>query len=151
MSIETIQSGIAAIGDEMKPSLTKTFSTPPGKLDTAELPALYAFTGSAAYDWSVDGTDECQETRTYRVQVAVLTREEANPEAREKRCRPLLNLARDTFAKHRKLGNVRGVKRSIVDSDSGIVILPEYEGRFIGFEIRLKVSEGVTRSAAPGE
>jgi len=43
---------------------------------------------------------------------------------------------------------VTGIERTLVLGDSGIVILPEWDGKFIGFEVRLQVAEVIARTYA---
>ena len=112
---------------------------PPAKWDTAELPALYVLTGGA--DYTHEGDDLRSDIRIYRIQVAVLSVGVANAYLRETRCRPLIVAVRDFFDARPSLGGLAGVSDVRVVRDSGVVILPEYDNLFIGFELQLRVVE----------
>lgn len=134
--INLVCSGIQTIGAAVS-GITTAWSTPPAGLETAELPALYAFTGAMAPD--EEDSSSVTETRTFRVQVAVLPTGQGDPNTREALCRPLLEAVNAAFREHFGLGGVAGVQVVRVVSDSGIVLLPEWGGKFIGFEVRLAV------------
>jgi hypothetical protein len=115
---------------------------PPAKLDTAQLPAAWTFTGAAQDDWSAHAVG--QVTRQYAVQVAVLPVGQSTPEQREQRTRPFIEAVRARLAAHPRLGgNVPWLERVRVTGDSGIILLPEYGGIYIGFELRLEALEAV--------
>jgi hypothetical protein len=135
--ISLVCSGIRTIGTPIT-GITTAFATPPANLETAELPALYPFTGAMSPD--EEDSTSVTETRTYRVQVAVLPTGQGDPNTREALCRPLLEAVNAAYRIHFGLGNVVGVQNSRVVSDSGIVLLPEWGGKFIGFEVRLAVT-----------
>jgi hypothetical protein len=75
---------------------------------------------------------------------------------RETRCRPLIVWLRDRLASYPLLAtvaagapvHVAGLERTLVLSDSGIVILPEWDGKYIGVEFRLQVTEIIARTYA---
>ncbi len=123
---------------------------PPPKLDTAELPAVYAFTGQAVDSETQDGAEWAWEARTYAVQCAVMPLGQGTPEEREKRCRPILVAVKNRLRAYPHLG-VAGVQRARVLGDSGIVVLPEYGEAFIGFEVRVQVSVQIARAYAANE
>lgn len=151
MSIETVPPAIVVIGEGVSGILTAK-DPPPAQIDTAQLPCLFVFTGEASCDWELLGDpDVGVESRTYRVQVAVVPRNQATPETRETRCRPLIGAVRDALASRPSLGGVTGVLNSVVTGDSGVAILPEYEAKFIGFEVRLEVTEIIARTYSAGE
>jgi hypothetical protein len=139
--VSLIHAGIAAVGATVT-GVLKTYATPPVNLDI--VPALYAFTGGMVTD-EEDG-DSATETRVYRVQVAAIATGQGNPNTREALCRPIIESAIQEYREHFGLGGVVGVQTSKVVSDSGIVLLPEWGGKYIGFEIRLAVTtiRGVT-------
>lgn len=136
--ITLVCDGIAAVGKIS--GIQTAFAIPPAGLETAELAALYAFTGTATNDQQTLGAGFFQETRLYRVQVAVLPTGQGTPELRETRCRPLITGLNQALRDNPSLGGVAGVQKSLVVGDSGIVLLPEWGGKFIGFEIRLQVT-----------
>lgn len=154
MTIESVRAGVAAIVAAMS-SVTvgavsytlRGHNPPPGKLDTADLPAVYTLTGAATDDFQSGGSDSDRETRVYRVQVAVLPVGQGTPAERETRCAPILVAVKDALRARPHLG-VAFVERAVVLGDSGIVILPEFDGAFIGFEIRLQVTELLGRTYA---
>lgn len=155
MSIELVCAAIKTVVDGLSPVAAgatetydlKGFNPPPAKADTAQLPGVWTFTGPATY---IDGADWLTEERTYLVQCAVLPVGQGTPAEREQRCRPLLVALRAALIAHPHLG-VAFVQRTRLLGDSGITVLPEYDGAFIGFELRLGVTEIVARSYAASE
>lgn len=119
--------------------LKKAFEIAPSKLDTAELPALYTLTGSGN-DSNQYGESEEYTSRTYRIQIAVIPIGQATPEIRETLCRDLMENVRRELKRYPSLDGTEGVERARVIGDSGIVILPEFGMKFVGFEIRLQVT-----------
>ena len=146
-AIQTIGRTIVEFDDN------NVFALVPANLDTAQLPALYSLTGSATYNESTMGEWFEEVTRIYRIQVPVVPIGQANPETRESLCRPLIEKTAYTFNQYPTLGNCQGVRANGVRvlSDSGIVVLPEWGAKFVGFEIRLQVVYDVPREFAPGE
>lgn len=130
---------------------TSVFALAPAKLDSAELPAVYSLTGSATYDESELGEKWEVVTRLYRVQVAVVPIGLANPEIRESKCQPLLELVTHHLSGFPTLNNTAHVKKARVLSDSGIVVLPEFAAKYVGFEIRLQVQYHQLRAFGSGE
>jgi hypothetical protein len=129
------------------------FALAPAKLDTAELPALYSLTGSAQYNESARGETWEEVTRLYRIQVPVVPTGQATPELRESLCQPLIEKVVYTFNEYPTLNNCANVRANGVSvlSDSGIVVLPEWGAKYVGFEVRLQVIYDVPRVFAPGE
>jgi len=151
MTVQTIPPAIIAIVEGVA-GITTAKDPPPGIIDTALLPCAFVFTGESEYDWTIPGRDDVGSViRTYRVQVAVVPVNQATPETRETRCRPLIEAVRDELAKYPSLGGVLGVLEATVETDSGIAILPEYEGKFIGFEVRVRVMSLIARTYATRE
>lgn len=146
-ALASIASGVGAVTVGTETYTPRGFNPPPAKLDTADLPAAWAFTGQASYD---NGSDWVTETRQYAVQCAVLPLGQGTPAEREQRVRPILNALRAAIWARPHLG-VSGVQRAVITGDSGVVILPEYDGAFYGFELRLAVTVNVARSYAAGE
>lgn len=150
MTVETTPPTIISIGENV-PGILTAKDPPPKAIETAQLPCLYVFTGEATNDWSILGRDDVGVvTRMYRIQVAVVPKNQATPETRETRCRPLIEAVRNEFAKYPHLG-VDGVFDAVVVGDSGPAILPEWEGKYVGFEVRLEVRSVIARSYADGE
>jgi len=139
-----IVSGVVVDG-----KIAKTFDPPPPKLDTAQLPAFYVFTGNATRIEDDYGNIEI--TRTYRMQVAFIPIGQGDPYTRETEGRALIDLVTETFSKYSSLGKVKNVQTISVLSDSGIVVLPEWGLRFIGFEVPLQVKYLLKKEYAVGE
>lgn len=148
MSVQTVSSAIVGLANANKGTLgiEAAKDPPPAALDTAILPALYVWTGPAQYSTSELGSDFVLETRLYRVQVAVAPEAEATPELLESRTRPILVATRDLFFSWPQLNATAWVQTSAPISDSGVIILPEYGGKHVGFELRLQVQEHVKRT-----
>lgn len=119
--------------------ITKAFDVVPEKLDTAELPALWSFTGQAPHNETLFGQNILSYERIYRIQVAVLPTGQATPTLRELKVAPLIESVSEELEAYPMLKNTAGVQEAKVMSDSGIVILPEFGASFVGFEIRLQV------------
>lgn len=157
MTIFTVAAAIAAIAQALPPvvistnvSLSFHASDPlPPKIDTAEMPLVYTLTG-AATDSSDAGEDFDRETRLYLVQCAVLKVGQGTPDERETRGRPLLIALKDALKAAPHLGTAF-VEQARVLGDSGIVVLNEYDGLNIGFQISVSVIERVPRLYADNE
>lgn len=147
MTVLTIPPAVAVIGGLM-PSIGTAKDPPPAAIDTAQLPCLYTLTGEAEYEWI---EKLCFVTRMFRVQVAVVPTNQATPETRETRIRPLIVEVRNYLAARPQLGLVSGVQEAKVLGDSGPAILPEYDGKYLGFEVRLQVTYAIERAFAAGE
>jgi hypothetical protein len=122
---------------------------PPSIIDTAQLPFVYAFTRDGSYAWGE--TYEGTEDREFVLQVAVLPLSQGSPRERETLCRPIIDALRDTLASYPSLEGTTGVQDVTVRGASGPAILPEYAGKFIGFETRVTVRMRLTRTFAQGE
>jgi hypothetical protein len=153
MTPALVCAAIASIGNGVSVTVnsltltTKGIDPPPAQLVTGLLPALYALTGAATYEWSSDtGT----ETREYRVQCAVEAVEQANRQTREAQIRALIVVLRDKFAGYPHLG-VDGVQSATVISDTGPVDIEDRNGVFVGFEMTIEVVEMIVRTYAANE
>lgn len=122
---------------------------PPDAPDTAGLPAVWAYTGQATYSEG-GGADWLTEERTYALQCAVLPVGQGTAEEREKRCRPLLAALRAAVIRYSWLA-VPYVQRVRLLGDSGVVILPEFDGANYGFELRVGVTMLIPHGYAAGE
>lgn len=148
---ESIQAVIRELtGDFAEASV---FALAPEKLDTAELPALYALTGQATYNESIMGELYEEVTRVYRVQVPVMAIGQANPQDRESLCQPLIEKVVTKFQSYPTLNNCPFVRANGVRvlSDSGVVVLPEWGAKYVGFEVRLQIIYDYPREFSPGE
>lgn len=132
MSIATICAAIAAIGKTVS-GIISADDPPPEKLDSAQMPALYVFTGPATYDTSTYGFH--REVRQYRVRVAVAPDGQATAPFIEARVRTLIPLVSAAFIAAPSLN--RATFQATVVGDSGVIPLPEYGA--VGFELRLEV------------
>ena len=150
MTITTVCAAIASIGQSIT-GITGAFDPPPPSIETAELPALYVLTSQAVDDTEILGDNFVLETRQYRVQVAVSMREQSTPEQIEGKTRTILSAVKLAFHSRPSLGGISTVQGARVTGDSGIVNLTEYNGAFIGFEVRLEVQEYIPRTFASGE
>lgn len=148
MTVSTVPPAIVAL-DWSGAGIVAATDPPPAAIETAQLPCLFVFTGEADYDWA--DVDQGWESRMYRVQVAVIPTTLATPETRETRCRPVLLAVRGVLASSPQLGQVRYVQSATVLGDSGIAILPEYDGKYVGFEVRLQVREVFSHTFSEGE
>lgn len=148
--IEQICSTLADIGREAA-GICTVFDPPPPNLESGALPALYVFTGSATHNDAALGPNLVQVTRTLRVQVAVIPTGAGDPKTRESACRPLLDAVMAAYWKHPHLNQTARVRSARVVSDSGVVLLPEWGMRFIGFEVRVEVVTIEPRAIAKGE
>jgi hypothetical protein len=153
MTPALVCAAIASIGNGVSVTVNSTTLTtvgidpPPAQLSTALLPALYALTGAATYEW---GSDTGVETREYRLQCAVEAAEQSNRATREAQIRALIVALRDKFAGYSHLG-VDGVQTVTVTSDTGPVDIEDRNGVFVGFEITLEVVERIARTYAANE
>jgi hypothetical protein len=134
----------------------KAVYPPPPKIDRAELPCLYALTGSAQDDADQEGDDAAVELRTYRLQLAVLFKDTANAYTRETFVPPWIDEIKRIFRGRPGLRvtvneSTLGVMNTRVMGDSGPVILPEYDGQFIGAEIVVQVVRHIERTFFSGE
>lgn len=143
---------IKGIGETVE-GLVKVFDLAPEKLDSSELPALYPLTSQASYNESIKGEFFEEATRVYRVQVPVIPLGLANPQDRESMCQPLIEAVVRTFQGYPTLGNCPYVRANGVSvlSDSGIVVLPEWGAKYVGFEVRLQVIYDYPREFSDGE
>jgi len=135
--IADICSGIAVIGGEVS-GIKTVFDPLPASVESAHLPALWVFTGPSQQVEELSGHLPITR-RIFRVQIAVLPNGQSTPQEREIRCRPLIDAVWAQFRSYPFLGGVDFVHSSRPLSDSGIVILPEFGGKFVGFELRLEV------------
>jgi hypothetical protein len=143
---------IALIGAEITGiSSTGVFDPPPANLQTADLPAMFTWTSAAQHNESMLGEDFVETTRRFYVQIAVIPMGQGDPNTREKLARPLIEATLTTFRKHPKLKGLDWIEKVVVGSDSGIIILPEYGGKFIGVEIPLDITYIVPRTYAANE
>lgn len=147
--ISTITEAIKTIGEGVTGIVT-AFNPPPVNLNTGDLPALYTFTGNASYSDEL-GPNRVVIRRTYRVQVAIIPTGQGDPNTRELLCQPLLDQVVDQYWQYPRLGRTARIRSARVVSDSGIVLLPEWGGKYIGFEIRLEVTTIEPRTIAKGE
>lgn len=146
------RAAIKSIGQTITGLIT-VFDLAPEKLDSAELPALYPLTSQASYNQAVKGESMVEVVRVYRVQVPVIPIGLANPQTRESMCQPLIESVVNKYQGYPTLNNCAFVRANGVSvlSDSGIVVLPEWGAKYVGFEIRLQVIYYVPRTYAAGE
>lgn len=114
------------------------FDPPRANLETAHLPALYTLTGNATHTGEL-GEMDAYTSRRFNIQVAVIPTGQGDPNTREAQCRPLLEQTLKHYRAYALTARIDWVSEIKIVSDSGIVILPEYGGKFIGFQISLDV------------
>ncbi len=150
--LSSICAKIALIGADISGiNQSGVFDPPPANLNTADLPALFVWTGTASHDESILGENFVDTTRRFYLQVAVIPLGQGDPNTRETLVRPLLDSALTVFRQHTSLKGLEFVENVSVGSDSGVIILPEYGGKFIGFEIPIDVKYFALRDHAPNE
>lgn len=148
--LSNISSRLILLGAEVT-GIRRAVDPPAPSLDSGDLPAMWIFTDPATHAEGEIDEETTSSVRMFRLQVAVLTLGEGDPHTRESRCRPLLDLVLKKFRGVPSLRNLAFINLASVVGDSGIVILPEYGSRFIGFEIRIRVRYYEPRNFEPGE
>lgn len=138
MTITLVNEALALILAEVT-GIEATFALPPPSLDTAALPACYILTGGGSDTYETDDFDS--EDRIYRIQIAVVPRGQASAEVRETRCRALIHSVKNKLKSYTNLERTPFVRNMRVQGDSGIVVLPEYGAKYVGFEVRVNVTE----------
>lgn len=150
-ALKTICNGVTGVTSDAVTLTIKSYDPPPASLDSVKLPAVYVFTGGAEYDAARYGAENVEIVREYSVNCAVLAENAATPELREKHCRPLLEALRDRLLMYPSLGNVATVQQMTPISDTGVIVLPEYGGLYVGFTITIQTLEIVSRTYASNE
>lgn len=118
------------------PGITAGFFPAPPNIETAQLPAAFVFTGSNTYDAASDISNM---VRIFRLQVACIPISQGDPFTRETKIPPLIQTCAHAINAKRETHNIDWVETIRVVTDSGIVILPEYGMKFIGFELQVEV------------
>lgn len=150
--LSAICAKIATIGRAIEGiNVQGVYDPPPANLQSADLPAMFTWTGVANHNVSALGEGFIETTRRFYVQVAVLPIGQGDPNTRETLVRPLIAAALIQFAKYPHFRDVNFVQKCVIVSDSGVIILPEYGGKYIGFEIALDITYFAPRSFAAGE
>jgi len=148
MSIASVCAAIADTGRGI-PGITSAISRSPVKLDSYELPCLLALSGAAVYPGADVYGDLLTEQREYRAQVVVSAQGQGDIEAIEARAETLLQATAARFLSAPALGTT-GLT-SQVTGDTGVIELLSFDGGYIGFEVRLQVTETRLRTYAPGQ
>ncbi len=141
--IATVGRGITGIGT--------VFDPPPPNLETSSLPAMFTWTGTGTHSESALGEDFIETTRRFYVQVAVISTGQGNPATRETLARPLIEATLAALRKHPRLAGLDWIERAVIGSDSGVIILPEYGGKYIGFEVPVDITYITPRVYAANE
>jgi hypothetical protein len=142
ISAELVKIGKSVTG------IVSAIDPPPANPDSAKLPLLYVFSGSAQNDEARLGENFVETKRVFRVQVAILPTGQGDPNTREIKCRPILDAVVLKYQAYFTLADLDFVERIKVLSDSGIVVLPEFGYKFIGFEVPVEVTYFVPRNFA---
>jgi hypothetical protein len=149
-AIKTATNGLTAVTAETVPTtLTLTaYDPPPAAMPNAGFPLVYVLTG-AARD-STEDADNDVEQRDYEVCCAVGYASQIKADIREYYSRALIPALKMCLMKYEGLG-VPGVLGVKVTGDSGVIILPEYNGLHTGFIVHLTITELIARTYATGE
>ena len=131
--------------------IKRTYDPAPPNMLSDDLVCSWVFTDPAQYLDFEDDENVIQTVRIFRIQTACLTIAQGDPYNRETIVRPLIDTMVRKFQGYSTLNNLSFVRSHRVVSDSGVVILPEYGGQFIGFEVRLSVEYLYDRVFEPGE
>jgi len=148
--ISAICAAIATIGATI-PGINAhgVFDLPPANLNTGDLPAVFTWAGPGQHSPLGEMVDIT--ARRFYVQVAVIPISQGDPNTRERLVRPLMEAALAAYRGHPRLTNLDWVRVALVGSDSGVIILPEYGGKFVGFEISLDVTYITPRTISTNE
>lgn len=132
-------------------TLKKAIDPPPAAIDSMHLPCAYVYTGEA--DYADEQDDVVYVSRLFRCQTAVVARGQASPQTREARVRPVLEAVRDQlFSYSGSLGDLDiGIFQVIIEGDSGVALLPDWDGAFLGFEFRIRVIYVIAKTYEAGE
>lgn len=150
--ISSICANLATIGREIVGiNANGVFDPPPAGLQTADLPAMFVWTGTATHSEGSMGESFVETTRRFYLQIAVIPVGQGDPNTRETLIRPLIDATLTVLRQHPKIKSLDWVEKMTVGSDSGVIILPEYGGKFIGFEIPIDVSYFAIRTYASNE
>lgn len=149
MNLANICAAIAATGQTVA-DIKTAFSRSPAKLDSVELPALIALSGAAVYPDMATFSDSFVERREFKAQVAVAPVGQKKSAADiESEAEALLTELVDVYAGAPSLGD-EGVTAQVL-SDTGVIALASFDNQYIGFEVRLLVSETRLRAYLTGE
>ena len=148
MSIASVCAAIAATGRGL-PGLACALERSPVKLDSYELPCLVALHGAALYPGATLEGDLICEQREYRAQMVVSPEGQDDIQAIEILAERLLTATVERYLASPSLGT-RGLICQVT-GDSGVIELAGFDGGYIGFEVRLLVTETHPRSYLPGE
>lgn len=151
--IDTVAGAIVSIFDAnlSEAGLTKAVDPPPPVINSAWLPLAYVLTGEGTYDLVTGGSDRIVEPRIYRVRVAVLGIANDTPSERETKGRPVLQGCKNVLSRYPSLLLTQWVQKMELVRDSGIVILPDWGNKWIGFEIQIAVTQNYRRCYADKE
>jgi hypothetical protein len=151
--IDTVASAVVSIFDAnlVEAGLTKAVDPPPPAIQSAWLPLAYVLTGEGIYDFVTGGSYRLVETRIYKVRVAVLATAHDTPSERETKARPVLQGCKNVLSRYPSLLLTQWVQKMELVRDSGITILPDWGGKWIGFELQISVVQNYRRCIADQE
>ena len=151
MNQQNVCDALQYVGTQVS-GIESAYSEPPLKMDTAMLPCFYVLMGAASYDQESLGDDFGLEQRTYSCRVAIAAEAEAKPNLLEVRSRVLIPLVRDGLLKYAALHSLSDAPLNMtINSDTGVIRLPEYGGGYFGFGFTVTVQTVFTRTFAAGE
>jgi hypothetical protein len=150
MSIVTIPAAIVAVA-ALSTQVQKAEDPPPPQIASADVPFVYVRAGPARHELVREGEDYRRVEREYYVRCATTAKATGTPSQRETIGRAVLADLIATLVKYPKLNATVGVVRADVERDTGIVELPDFDNKWVGFEIRMRVVEQLARTYAAGE
>jgi hypothetical protein len=143
-TITQIRQAIADTGATIT-GIVKTFPRSPVKIDTAEVPCLIALSGNSIFpDAPVDG-GLVTEQAEYTAQVVVAPIGQGNIETTEAQAEALLEVVIEKYMKTPTLGTT--FVRSFVAGRSPVIELAGFDNLWIGFEVRLQVTQSYIRTS----
>jgi len=148
MNISNVCSAIAETGRTIT-GIKSVYQRSPVKIDTVDLPCLVALSGPASYPGAGAESDLVNEQREFRVQVVVSPEGQSDIEKIEADSETLLYATVQRYLAAPALGAPWLV--SVVIGDTGVIELVSFDGMYIGFEVRLMVSDTRARNYLPGQ
>jgi hypothetical protein len=130
---------IALIGQDIT-GIVETDAISLATIDTANMPYLAVFMGRSSDDEVSGGDDFTIETRVYRIVVVVMPIGQGETAEAEDKSRDLIHAVKEHYRARHSLEDLAGVQNTRVLGDSGVIVLPEYSGKYFGFEVLLEVS-----------
>jgi hypothetical protein len=144
MPIDTVKTRLAALAAEIT-GITTAFRHIPPAIDTADLPCQIVFTGRSRDD-ETQGNEFTVETREYRLVFPVLPHGQGARTEAEAIADVLIPQVKEFYRARKDLVGLAWVQTSRVLGDSGVIQIREWDGKFLGFEVILEVTEYVKKT-----